>query len=585
MEKKEKNFKYKKTNTLSEFEMQKLFKESQKGEQHLLGSEKFFGKIKLRKVVSLRNIFGPLDQKESIRSEKSKDISTVLLPRKKLFFDNSKPIYSDNRKNLMPIKTTNFKNATNSNFFRDMDKINKLKNITGFENMKKNIKFNSRKVITNKKYIGGSGFNKNLIVSRSCPDIAAETKYTSDIKNYKTIMIEEQKNQLNNFNTTRFKDKKSALSTMEYSNNTRYNKLFYTKSKYARENILKNFERNTGSIKINDPNYLIYRKKYHFVKNIHVLDVDNHEKLKKEIKQFNKNSLALLLKENDKLFSHIGSIVERSKFSEKFRDPLNNSFEKELKEERKIKEKTLIKLNILPGVDLMKEMDEEIEKRKIVKKVIKGKTLLDKLKRMIIKTIAYIKHLNISLKEILNDYKISKISFAYPQTEYLIMEIRNKNYDACCNILDRHKHIVLDYDYFHLTPLHWAAKINFFEIIPKLMSYGAYINEQNLWGDTPLHYSLAQNNFETTIILLLYLASPFIKNKRKEKPFDYTTDVQLNIIRKKIINIYLKNILGRPKKVYENIQKEFSNYIIFEFSNLLTPTALYLVKDIKSNYL
>ena len=185
----------------------------------------------------------------------------------------------------MPIKTTNFKNATNSIFFRDMDKINKFKNITGFESMKKNIRFNSRKLITNKKYIGGSGFNKNLIVSRSCPDIAAETKYTSDIKNYKTIMIEEQKNQLNNFNTTRFKDKKSVLSTMEYSNNTRYNKLFYTKSKYARENILKNFERNTGSIKINDPNYLIYRKKYHFVKNIHVLDVDNHEKLKKEIKK------------------------------------------------------------------------------------------------------------------------------------------------------------------------------------------------------------------------------------------------------------------------------------------------------------
>ena len=585
MEKKVKKFKYKKTNTLSEFEMQKLFNESQKGDQNLIESKKFsFGKVKLRKVVSLRNIFGPPDQRESIKSGNSKDISNVLLPRKKLFFDNSKPIYSSNRKNFKAIKTTDFKNATNDNFFREIDKTNKPKNLTGFENMKKNNKSNSRKNFKKKKNGTGYGFNKNFIVSRSCPDIAAETKYTSDIKNYKTIMIEDQKNQLNNFNTTR-KDKQSVLSTVEYSNHNRYNKILQEKSKYARENILKNFSKNTGSIKINDPYYLIYRKKYHFVKNTHILAVDNHEKLQKEIKQFNKNSLALLLKENDKLFSHIGSIVEKSKFSEKFRDPLNNSFEREIKEERKIKEKTLIKLNILSGVDLMKELDKEIEKRKIVKKVIKGKTLLDKLKRMIIKKIAYIKHLHISLKEILNEYKISKISFAYPQTEHLIMAIRNKNYDICCNILDRYKHIVLDFDYFHLTPLHWAAKINFFKIIPKLMSYGAHVNEPNLWGDTPLHYSLAQNNCDTSIILLLYLASPFINNKRNKKPFDYTTDVQLNIIRKKIMDIHLKNIFGRQKSVYQNIQKEFSNYIIFEFSNLLTPSALFLVKDINSNYL
>ena len=82
----------------------------------------------------------------------------------------------------------------------------------------------------------------------------------------------------------------------------------------------------------------------------------------------NKNSLILLKKENNKLFSDIGSIVETRNFSEKFRDPLNNSFEKELREERKLKEKKIIKLNIISGVNLLKEMDEEIEKRKIIKK-------------------------------------------------------------------------------------------------------------------------------------------------------------------------------------------------------------------------
>ena len=248
-------------------------------------------------------------------------------------------------------------------------------------------------------------------------------------------------------------------------------------------------------------------------------------------------------------------------------------------------QKNIIKLNILSGVDLLKEIDKEIEKRKIVKKTTKNKPILFSLKRFIIKKMEYLRHLQINFKEIINNYKMSKTAFSYPQTEYLIMAIRNKNYDDCCDILDKYKHIVLDFDFFHFTPLHWAAKLNFFEIIPKLISYGAPVNEQNLWGDTPLHISVTQKYYETSIFLLLYLASPFIKNNSNQKPFDCNNDVQLNTMYKKIRDIHLKNFCSRQKNIYENIQKEFSNFVIFEFSNLLNPVALSLIKGLKSNYL
>ena len=197
----------------------------------------------------------------------------------------------------------------------------------------------------------------------------------------------------------------------------------------------------------------------------------------------------------------------------------------------------------------------------------------------------YLKHIQISLNEILNNYRSTKTPFSYPQTEHLIMAIRNRKYDICCDILDRYKYIVLDFDYFHLTPLHWAAKINFFEIIPKLIAYGASVNHQNLWGDTPLHISATQNYYETSIFLLLYLASPFIKNNNKKKPFDCTNNIQFNIISKKIIELHLRNIISRQKNYYESIQKEFANFVIDEFSNLLNPVALSLIKDLKANYI
>ena len=196
-------------------------------------------------------------------------------------------------------------------------------------------------------------------------------------------MNESQKNQFNQSN--KFKEKQSVLSTLEFSNIKRNQEKVQKKYKYSRENILKSFsDVNRRSYIVKDKNYLIYRKKYFFVKDPYIIGIDNEEKLKQKVKKFNENSLFLLLKENQKLFSQIGRIVEKGKFSEKFRDPLNNSFDKELEEERKIKEKNIIKLNILSGVDLLKEMDKEIEKRKIVKKTTKNKPILFSLKRFII---------------------------------------------------------------------------------------------------------------------------------------------------------------------------------------------------------
>ena len=373
---------------------------------------------------------------------------------------------------------------------------------------------------------------------------------------------------------------------MEYSTIKRDKPKISKKYQYSRENILKHFSDNTRhSFKNMDKEYFKLKKKYNFVNNTNLMKIDNYDELKKKTKQFNKISLNILLKESKKLFSRARRIVEGSKFSQKFRDPLNNSFEQELKEERKIKDKNIIKLNILSGVNIIKDIDKEIEKRKIVKKVIKGKPFLSKIKRIIIRKMVYLKHIQITLEEILHNYKISKTAFIYPQTEYLIMSIRNKNFETCCDILDKYKYIVLDHDYFNLTPLHWAAKLNYFQIIPKLIAYGAPVNAQNLWGNTPLHFSANKNYFETSIFLLLYLASPFIKNKHNKAPFDCNKDVQINIISKKIKDIHYKNIIGRQKFFYENVQKEFCDFIIDEFSNILNPIALELIKDLKSNYL
>ena len=116
------------------------------------------------------------------------------------------------------------------------------------------------------------------------------------------------------------------------------------------------------------------------------------------------------------------------------------------------------------------------------------------------------------------------------------------------------------------------------------MEYGAYVNEKDLWGNTPLHISVSRNYFETTIFLLIFLASPFSKDNHNKTPIDCSKDLQFNYIFKKITDIHLKCLISRQKFYYENVQKEFINFAIFELSNLLNPIALSLIKDLKKYY-
>ena len=71
-------------------------------------------------------------------------------------------------------------------------------------------------------------------------------------------------------------------------------------------------------------------------------------------------------------------------------------------------------------------------------------------------------------------------------------------------------------------------------LLNDLIAYGASVNEVNLWGNTPLHLSATKNYYETSIFLLLYLASPFIKNNDGKNPFDCSNNIQFNMISKKI---------------------------------------------------
>lgn len=430
-----------------------------------------------------------------------------------------------------------------------------------------NQELNDNKIKIYKQYNNGTGMDKHIILNKSCPILNSELEKNTNTMNENKMVLISQKKFRKIYIKNNNDDKKSFISLL---NSTNWNEGGRRKEKIKK--LIKREPKN---------NFIKLMSKYQFVMNTNLIKLDDEKHFPEEIINFNRSTLNILRKENDKLFSQFRSIVPINKFSEKYRDPLNNSFDIELEKERKIKEKNNVKEDILPGRKLLKEMDIEIDKIKKKKKVLKGKALMNKIKPIIIRNIEYIKLLNISLEEILTRYKRSPMSFSCFKTEELILAIRNKNYDTCCDILDNYKTIVLDFDYFHLTPLHWAVKTNYYQIIPKLISYGAPVNEQNFLGETPLHISASKNYYESTVLLLIYFASPFINDNYNRMPIDCTNDLQLTYMIKKIIELHLKYTVIRQKYFYQNVQKNFIEFIFMEFSNQLNSDVLSLISHLR----
>ena len=348
------------------------------------------------------------------------------------------------------------------------------------------------------------------------------------------------------------------------------------------------------------------RKIYQFA--IGPLSIKKLEKIEdiiEEIKKSNAKYMKLLKRENKGIFNNSISIVDKNKFSKEYQNPFTSPFDKKiykinydiLKHEEEVNKNFIKEEAFNVNKKLIKDMEAEIKKRAVKKKVYIGilnrksieyklnkKALYEKIKSTIIKLSKYIKNLYVTVPEILNQYKIYKTCFSFNQTKEIIRAIKIKNFNTCTKLLDNHKYIVLDFDFYYLTPLHWATKENFFEIVPNIVQYGAVVNFQNFIGDTPLHIGVKNNFYECVCLLLVNFASPFIKNKDGKIPIDNTNDFRMRLVLERIMKIYYKSFFLKYSNQLEFIQKSFTIFIVEEFSSELNKKTLKYFKEMQQKY-
>ena len=332
-----------------------------------------------------------------------------------------------------------------------------------------------------------------------------------------------------------------------------------------------------------------YKNKYIFrVRDI--VPTTKFKDLPDNVKNINKYYMESVKLETIKYFGNNFSILGKEKFSEKYRNPLlNNNL---LNERNSIKEEkyNIIKEDIISGKSIL----NEINHRKIQNIKRKNTTPINiiffKFKKWFIRFSVFCKlllikpyiYLDIYYKNFIN----KDITFYQTQlikAKELINAIKSKNLKLSNKIIEQYPTTVFNKDYFEYTPLHWAVRKKFIEIIPNLILYGADPNASNYLGETPLHLSVNNNDYECTVLLLIFMANPFKKNHKGRKPFDYMKDYQMNIIYSIIENLYYKNIFKKSKFFVNNVQNKFIDFIRNEFSTQTSKEVLDLIDQFTNN--
>ena len=316
-----------------------------------------------------------------------------------------------------------------------------------------------------------------------------------------------------------------------------------------------------------------YRKKFPFVRASEIINIKENNIFPESINKFNNKLRSILLNESKSIFQHPMNIIKKGKFSKKFECPSNCSLEPEKKLSFEVKEIPLGKY-ILNNEERPKE-----DNRK--NKNINLDALLYKFKKVLFQINLIKKNLLIPLSEIIKKYRIPNSIINHDRTSYLNHFIKVGDFVQAMNVISANHDMVISIDYFNMTPLHYAAKYNFYQIIPHLMDYGAYVDAKNSFGITPLILCIERNYYESIILLFLYMADPFI-NIEKNHAIDrgiMKLDFYTKNICKRIKEIYFKNIFGGVKNLKTNIQNEIIRFAKNECQDFLEMNCFNLIKS------
>ena len=176
-----------------------------------------------------------------------------------------------------------------------------------------------------------------------------------------------------------------------------------------------------------------------------------------------------------------------------------------------------------------KATEEKSAYKKLTNKML-DEHIKKKRKRVLIGAIKYLSLNHISVKDYLRKKFFPVKPFELRGSEEFIEAVKFNQIELVKQGLKRSRAYLIQYDYFQQTPLHWAAKLGYDEVLRVLLQNANMINLYDRELRTPLYLAALNNHKKCAEILLEYGASAYFRDKNGELAENITTDPSIRLL-------------------------------------------------------
>ena len=156
--------------------------------------------------------------------------------------------------------------------------------------------------------------------------------------------------------------------------------------------------------------------------------------------------------------------------------------------------------------------------------------------------------MGLSAEECLKKHVFPNRSFFRKESKLLIYYWKEGNIDQIEKLLSKNRFLVYDFDSFHQTGLHWAAKRNYPNIIKMLIAYGSFVDCKDLCNRTPLYLAAKLNHIKCAKALLAKEANPRINTYLGDSALSVAGPECLSYLKKAYLLLIANKFIEKSKR-------------------------------------
>ena len=153
-----------------------------------------------------------------------------------------------------------------------------------------------------------------------------------------------------------------------------------------------------------------------------------------------------------------------------------------------------------------------------------------KRKRILLNAIKYLSLNNVSVRDYLTKNIFPSRPYELRGSEEFFDAVKFNDIELVNQGLQRSHSYLNQYDYFRQTPIHWAAKLGYYDLLKVFVKYTKLINTYDRECRTPIFLAALNNHKKCVEILLENGGNAYIHDKNGDLPDKVTTDENIKFL-------------------------------------------------------